>query len=323
MPELSWTLIALGALVSATNPPAPAPQKDYGQVETFQPGKRYNCVPTADHKGWNCQEIGKNETSGTPPVATQPAPVRAPPASPPPPKLTLPPATAEPGTTGESNDLPGYLTNPSTRDIVRPSSKQAPAAATSTASRPAESTVATPTRAAPAPAESAPKPKTGQTAPTPKPEPKPATSSPPRSSQPAASPPAPAPNPPPAPVRAEPPTAPIAEHANAGNSGVLDGRAFLKLPADHFVVELAHAASQSGLPGAGGLPALPHGNVYRLHLRQFGNDQWLLVWGDFADVEAARTARRRLVANGAHTGWPRLIAPLQTEVRRAMKPAGP
>src|SRR5262249_26031793 len=39
---------------------AQAAEPEYGKVETFEPGKKYNCVPTPDHKGWDCQETGKD-----------------------------------------------------------------------------------------------------------------------------------------------------------------------------------------------------------------------------------------------------------------------
>src|SRR6185369_15938151 len=47
--------LAVIALMIGANAQADEPK--YGKVETFQPGKKYTCVPTADHKGWDCNEI--------------------------------------------------------------------------------------------------------------------------------------------------------------------------------------------------------------------------------------------------------------------------
>jgi len=84
------------------------------------------------------------------------------------------------------------------------------------------------------------------------------------------------------------------------------------LPGEQYVIELAHGADESALAGV----ALPdRGEVYKLHLQQNGADLWLLVWGSFPDVTAARAARAEITQGTP--GWPRRVAPLQTEVRRA------
>src|SRR6185503_6850118 len=75
----------------------------YGKVETFQPGKKYNCVPTPDHKAWDCNESGK----ASPPRAETAAP---PPAAPAPPAAD---ASSEPAP--KASALPSYLTNSATR----------------------------------------------------------------------------------------------------------------------------------------------------------------------------------------------------------------
>jgi septal ring-binding cell division protein DamX len=84
------------------------------------------------------------------------------------------------------------------------------------------------------------------------------------------------------------------------------------------VIELAHATSASGLSALRSTLNLPSGEVYQLHLRQNGADTWLLVWGSFNDIASARAARNKLAAD-VHAGWPRRIAPLQTEVRRVQE----
>ena len=115
-------------------------------------------------------------------------------------------------------------------------------------------------------------------------------------------------NPPPAPE----PAAPAPNRAVATSGVGTNTNAFLALPGDQYVIELAHGADESDLAS---VAAPGRGEVYKLHLRQNGADVWLLVWGSFADVGAARAARAE-VTQGT-PGWPRRIAPLQTEVRRA------
>lgn len=94
--------------------------------------------------------------------------------------------------------------------------------------------------------------------------------------------------------------------------------AFLNLPGEQYVIELAHAEHAADIATARAAVHVPRGEVYELHLRQNGGDVWLLVWGNFDDVGAARAARGELPAD-AHAGWPRRVAPLQAEVRRAQE----
>src|SRR5579885_1767373 len=115
-------LVALTAVAAgAAEPPG------YGKVETFEPGKKYTCIPTADRKGWSCAETGKAPPaqSAAPPPAATPAPAPAPPAA-------------------RTGELPSYLTNAA-------AASRAPAAPSSHAP------VAPP---APIPARSAPQPAT-------------------------------------------------------------------------------------------------------------------------------------------------------------------
>ena len=69
---------------------ATAAEPRYGKVETFEPGKKYTCAPTADRKGWDCKELGaadrrtirENGAAATPPPPSPP--IASPPnASPP------------------------------------------------------------------------------------------------------------------------------------------------------------------------------------------------------------------------------------------------
>jgi hypothetical protein len=281
---------------------AKADTPQYGKVETFQPGKKYHCVPTADRKGWDCNEAGK---AAAPPTSETAADVAPPPAatanaSAPPPVASPPPA--EPA--AKSSELPSYLTN---------------AAASGRATRPAAAAAAPPAAASPPSPRPAPSAESTNAAPAtpavPEPAATPAAQKP---VAPAAHEPAPAavaepvankpetPRPPAAePTRPAPaPASPVSTASTQSN--------FLALPGDQFVIELAHADSEAELPAT----AVPRGQVYKLHLRQNGSERWLLLWGAFESVDAARAARDEIAAQGITPGWPRRIAPLQTEARR-------
>ncbi len=92
---------------------------------------------------------------------------------------------------------------------------------------------------------------------------------------------------------------------------------FLALPASDYVVELAHSASSADFAALRGSLQLTRGQLYQLHLRGDNGDWWLLVWGSFDSVDAARSARAELPANAAiNAGWPRRIGALQSEARR-------
>lgn len=96
----------------------------YGKVETFEPGKKYNCVPTPDHKGWDCSESGK---ARIPPQAGEGIPE---PPAPPAPSTPAPRDTAvSTPAAGTASDLPAYLANPAARMQPQPAaapSKPAP-----------------------------------------------------------------------------------------------------------------------------------------------------------------------------------------------------
>ena len=96
------------------------------------------------------------------------------------------------------------------------------------------------------------------------------------------------------------------------------GSDFLALPGSAYIVELAHAANKSDLDALRASLHLARGQLYELHLLRDGADWWLLVWGTFDSVEAARAARSELPSDAPlNAGWPRLVAPLQKEARHA------
>ena len=396
-----------------------AAEPQYGKVETFEPGKKYNCMPTPDHKGWDCKETGKESANSRPDperraealapapapapqadtaVAPAPAPETAMPAKHPPVDAAIGP----PGASGSSpgTALPSYLRAPKTTRNVSPaapsdaSASAAPAiparpaamapeaiapaagasekslsttadvsaqaASTQAVSTPASNapsqlrveTVAEPTQAT---AES--RPESAATAPVadapaqaaPVAAPAPATPiSPPASAEvPKVHPATPIPaevasaHPAPTPVTAEastprpqaatpefraesneavaatataPTPAPTSAVASSGSSG---NHEFLALPGSSYIVELAHGGDKSELDTLRGSLQLARGELYELHLQRDGRDWWLLVWGTFDSVDAARAARGDLPADAPiNAGWPRLIAPLQAEARR-------
>jgi hypothetical protein len=277
MPRPEFTIFALAALLGIAAS-AHADPSDYGKVDTFQPGKKYNCVPTADHKSWDCNVTGNAESAPAPvPAQTPAAPAAAPvhetaPAAPP----EQPPPHA--------SALPSYLTNSAANQPMRPmpatpAPKPAPQPRVKGPQIPAQAPAAPAANPPPAPQPAAPTPQPAATAPQ-----------------------AAAPAPKPAPIVAAPSTT--------------AGPDFLALPATQYVIELAHADSAAGLDAARSAAHPAHGEVYELHLSQNGNDAWLLLWGPFADLPAARAARDELAAQGATPGWPRRIGPLQTEARR-------
>jgi hypothetical protein len=264
MSRHEFPIVALAAILGLAAAAHAEPASDYGKVDTFQPGKKYNCVPTADRKGWDCNATGKAEVPPAPAPAQTPVTVPEPA---PAPAHEAAPAAPAAQPTPHASALPGYLTNAGAREAMQPM----PAAT------------------------------------APKPAPPPRVKGP---LIPARAPTAPA-NPPPAPVNTPAASTPKPAAATTTPS-VPAGHDFLALPAAEYVIELARADSAASL---GAAPHPAHGEVYELHLSQSGNESWLLLWGPFADLTAARAARDELAAQGATPGWPRRIGPLQTEVR--------
>jgi hypothetical protein len=270
MSRHEFSIVAMTVLLGLAPSAHAEPSSDYGKVDTFQPGKKYNCVPTADRKGWDCSATGKAEVPPAPAPAQ--TPVGAPEPTPAPAHEAAPTApAAQPAP--HASALPGYLTNAGANESMQP----IPAA------------------------------------PAPKPAPKPRVKGP---LVPAQTSPAPAADRPPAPVKPAVPV-PAPEPAPvAASQPAQAGHDFLALPATQYVIELAHADIAAGLDAARATAHPAHGDVYELHLSQNGNESWLLLWGPFTDLQAARAARDELAAQGATPGWPRRIGPLQTEVRR-------
>jgi hypothetical protein len=278
----------------------------YGKVETFQPGKKYNCVPTADHKAWNCNETGKAEPLREPAKAPASEPAPAPPA--PAANATAAPPAAEEAPKAQA--LPSYLRNGAASETPPP-----PAAA---AEAPPPPPVAE-TKPPPAQPVVETKPvveKPAQVTETPAPAPVAAPTAAPTV---AAEPPArteKAPAPPENKAEASAGTSPKAAQISAVNPQPSPSE-FLALAGDAYVIELARATSAGELAAKHAALQVPRGNLYEVHLRQNGSENWLLVWGAFDSVEGARAARDELAAQGAVTpGWPRRVGPLQAEARR-------
>ncbi len=100
-------------------------------------------------------------------------------------------------------------------------------------------------------------------------------------------------------------------------AAVNGNREFLALSSSSYIVELAHGASRSELEALRTSLHPSRGELYELHLQRDGNDWWLLVWGAFDSVDAARAARSELSADAPiNAGWPRPVAALQNEARR-------
>jgi len=171
--ECARALAAIAMMIGAT---AQADEPKYGKVETFQPGKKYTCVPTADHKGWDCNEIaagsapadkqgGKAPAAETTPLpARTPEPIPAAPASTP----AAPPVPVTSSAQPKSSGLPAYL---------RAGGSSAPAQTAPVAASPTPASRPAPASAAPPEA----KPAAGSAAPARVAESRAAPRSPPRS----------------------------------------------------------------------------------------------------------------------------------------------
>ncbi len=119
-----------------------AAEPQYGKVETFEPGKKYTCVPTADRKGWDCKEAapkdGSAPASSAPPVALPAPTAQAPAASAP----AMSPASATPRPTSipPASIAPSPPANPAAqapRNAGLPSYLRAPGSSSANVAPPA------------------------------------------------------------------------------------------------------------------------------------------------------------------------------------------
>jgi septal ring-binding cell division protein DamX len=122
----------------------------------------------------------------------------------------------------------------------------------------------------------------------------------------------PADEPPPAPA-----TTPPADYVSTYVAGD-----FLALDAARFTVQLARSSSPEGFDTLLTRLNVSSAVTYRVAIDQNGNTTWVLLWGDYPDIESARQAARALPAELVRGAWPRKIGPLQDEARRSgMVPA--
>jgi hypothetical protein len=173
MSRHEFPIVALAALLGLAASASAEPSSDYGKVDTFQPGKKYNCVPTADRKGWDCNATGKAEVPPTPEPTPAPAPARTPVAAPAPaPAHEAVPAAPATQSTPHASALPGYLTNAGAREAMQPmpaapAPKPAPPPRVKGPLVPAQTSIAPVANPPPVkPAAAAPKPAAAATAPS-------------------------------------------------------------------------------------------------------------------------------------------------------------
>lgn len=115
-----------------------------------------------------------------------------------------------------------------------------------------------------------------------------------------------------APTQAKAVTAPLTLAALQG------ARAFATLPASHYTLQLAQAATATDFPRLIGALGLDRNDCYLLRVDRDGGDWWVLVYGVFIDANSARIAASQLpVAAGMSAVWPRRVGYLQGEYRPA------
>jgi septal ring-binding cell division protein DamX len=90
------------------------------------------------------------------------------------------------------------------------------------------------------------------------------------------------------------------------------------LSGSSYVIELAHGSDKAQIDALRAALHPAHGTLYDVRLLRDGADWWTLLWGPFDGVDAARAARGELPTGAPiNAGWPRPVAPLQNEARRA------
>lgn len=281
--------------------------------------ERFICVPSFDASGWDC---GKGADAPAPralPESQRRAAESAPPpylmdpskipelmsASAPPADYSAQPV-AEPAAEPAPDAAPEPFTPP--EPVVTPEPVQAPAPVAAPEPVPAPQPVATPEPAPTPPPVAVP-----EAVPAPvavaTPEPV-ATPSPVAAPEPAAAPVAAAtpqvvPTPAVSPATL-PPTRSISSVAR-------DAAELLALPGTGYTVQLAAARSVQGFATFRQSLGIAVEDTFVIRVRRGGDDWWLMLWRDFADLDSARSAAATLAAHGSF--WPRRLAPLQAEVR--------
>ena len=118
-------------------------------------------------------------------------------------------------------------------------------------------------------------------------------------------------------ARSQPATA--APHAPTGRlylASLQGARAFAQLPPGYFTLQLAHAASAENFPTLIQQLGINHHQCYVLRVRRTDGDWWVLAYGSFEDVNAAKAALVDVrPAPGMTAVWPRRIGYLQSEYR--------
>jgi septal ring-binding cell division protein DamX len=92
---------------------------------------------------------------------------------------------------------------------------------------------------------------------------------------------------------------------------------FLALDPSRFTVQLARASAPDGFDVLLARLEVSSAATYRVAMGQGAATTWVLLWGDYADIDTARQAARALPADLVRGAWPRKIGPLQDEARRS------
>ncbi len=114
----------------------------------------------------------------------------------------------------------------------------------------------------------------------------------------------------------QPPTASETAHDSDNPNAINGNSEFLTLPGNQYVIELAHSDDPHAFDAILNALKLRADQLYRLHFPNNKNEQWMLVWAGHDSITHARAALSHLSPTVAlNAGWPRRIAPLQTELR--------
>lgn len=92
---------------------------------------------------------------------------------------------------------------------------------------------------------------------------------------------------------------------------------FAQLPAAQFTLQLAYSASAEAFPALIQQLGIDAQRCYVLRLKRDGGDWWVLAYGQFADVNLAKSALLQIrPVPGMKAVWPRRIGYLQAERQR-------